>query len=80
MRHDRLGASACDVLVSGDDPEARERVVEIAERIGLKAWHAGPIDNSVVAEALTSVLIFMNRKYAFDGAGIRVVGNPKGAR
>jgi NADPH-dependent F420 reductase len=79
LRHDRLGASACDVLVSGDDPDARDMVVEIAERIGLKAWHAGPIDNSVVAEALTSVLIFMNKKYALDGAGIRVIGKPKEA-
>jgi NADPH-dependent F420 reductase len=77
LRHDRLGASACDVLVSGNDPGARDSVVEIAEKIGLKAWHAGPIDNSVVAEALTSVLIFMNKKYELDGAGIRVVGNPK---
>lgn len=79
LRHDRLGASACDVLVTGDDPAARETVVEIAERIGLKAWHAGPIDNSVVAEALTSVLIFLNKKYELDGAGIRVVGNPRKA-
>lgn len=77
LRHDRPGASTCDVLVTGDDPAARETVVGIAERIGLKAWHAGPIDNSVVAEALTSVLIFMNKKYDLDGAGIRVVGNPK---
>lgn len=77
LRHDRLGAAACDVLVSGDDPAARDTVVEIAEKLGLKAWHAGPIDNSVVAEALTSVLIFMNKKYDLDGAGIRVVGNPK---
>lgn len=77
LRNDRLGASTCDVLVTGDDPAARETVVGIAERIGLKAWHAGPIDNSVVAEALTSVLIFLNRKYDLDGAGIRVVGNPK---
>lgn len=79
LRHDRLGASACDVLVTGDDVAARETVVGIAERIGLKAWHAGPIDNSVVAEALTSVLIFLNKKYNLDGAGIRVVGNPKRA-
>lgn len=67
----------CDVLVAGDDPAARAVVIELAEDIGLKAWHAGPIDNSVVAEALTSVLIFLNKHYKIDGAGIRITGTPK---
>lgn len=62
----------CDVLVSGNDKDAREVVVQIAEELGIKAWHAGPIDNSVVAEALTSVLIFMNKRYKFPGAGIKI--------
>jgi hypothetical protein len=73
LRHDRLSETACDVLVCGNDPAARGSIVEIAQRIGLKAWHAGAIDNSVVAEALTSVLIFMNKRYGLDGAGIRIV-------
>jgi NADPH-dependent F420 reductase len=62
----------CDVLVSGNDKDAREIVVQLAEALGMKAWHAGPIDNSVVAEALTSVLIFMNKRYKFPGAGIKI--------
>ncbi len=65
-----------DVLVCGNDAEARETVISLVEAIGLKGWHAGAIDNSVVAEALTSVLIFINRRYKIDGAGIRVVGEP----
>lgn len=77
LRNDRLGDVTCDVLVCGNDPAARDSIVGIAEKIGLKAWHAGPIDNSVVAEALTSVLIFMNKKYNLDGAGVRIVGNQK---
>jgi NADPH-dependent F420 reductase len=64
-----------DVLVSGDDAEAREAVVQLAQAIGLIAWHAGALDNAVVAEALTSVLIFMNKRYSFDGAGIRICGS-----
>lgn len=64
-----------DVFVCGSDPEAREAVVRIAQGlVGLTAWHADSIDNSVVAEALTSVRIFINKKYAIDGAGIRVAG------
>jgi hypothetical protein len=74
LRNDRLSDVACDVLVCGNDPAARDSIIGIAERIGLKAWHAGPIDNSVVAEALTSVLIFMNKRYGMGGAGIRIAG------
>ncbi len=66
-----------DVLVSGDDKQAREEVLQLAQAIGLAAWHAGPLANAVVAESLTSVLIFMNKQYGFDGAGIRVCGARK---
>ncbi len=66
----------CDVLVCGNDAEARETVVGLAASAGLRAWHAGPIANSVIAEALTSALIFINRHYKIDGAGIRITGDP----
>jgi NADPH-dependent F420 reductase len=69
----------CDVLVCGNDPEAREEVVRLAEAAGLKGWHAGRIENSVIAEALTSALIFINGKYKIDGAGIRITGQGKAA-
>ncbi|HJW25887.1 MAG TPA: NADPH-dependent F420 reductase [Rhodocyclaceae bacterium] len=66
----------CDVLVSGNDADAREFVVRLADEIGFKAWHAGAIDNSAVAEALTSALIFMNKRYGIAGAGIQITGTP----
>lgn len=75
LREDSLEHAQCDVLVTGNDPDARETVIQLSETIGLRAWHAGAIDNSVVAEALTSVLIFLNKKYKFDGAGIMITGN-----
>ena len=65
-----------DVLVCGNDREARALVVALAEAVGLRAWHAGPIENTAVAETLTSVLIFMNRFYKIRGAGIRITGEP----
>ncbi len=74
LRREDLKAVACDVLVCGNDPEARQVVIELAQDIGLTAWHAGTIDNSVVPEALTSILIFLNKKYQFNGAGIRITG------
>lgn len=67
----------CDVLVSGDDEAAREAVCELARAIGLTAWQAGPLANSAAAEALTSVLISINKRYKVpQGAGIRISGVP----
>lgn len=67
----------CDVLVCGDDIAARETVVELARGIGLRAYHAGPICNSVAAEAITSILIAINIRYKVPGAGIRITGVPE---
>jgi 8-hydroxy-5-deazaflavin:NADPH oxidoreductase len=64
----------CDVLVFGDSREARARVVRLAQAAGLRGLHAGPLVNSAAAEALTSVLIFVNKTYAVDGAGVRLTG------
>jgi hypothetical protein len=67
----------CDVLVFGDDRAAREAVLPIVEACGLRALHGGALANSAAAEALTSVLIFLNRTYAVDGAGLRITGHLK---
>ena len=64
----------CDVLVCGDDAAARKRVIELAGLIGLRGIDAGPICNSAAAEALTSILIAINRAYKVAGAGIRITG------
>lgn len=64
----------CDVLVFGDDKSARARVVALADAMGLRGIHGGALVNSAAAEALTSVLIFLNRTYQVDGAGIRITG------
>jgi NADPH-dependent F420 reductase len=66
----------CDVLITGDDPDAREEVVRLATAAGLTAIEAGPLDNAVAAEALTSLLIWINRKYKSPGAGIRITALP----
>jgi NADPH-dependent F420 reductase len=66
----------CDVLVCADDPAAADAVVALTQEIGLTAWNAGPLANSVVAEALTSVLIALNRRYKVPGSGIRITGVP----
>jgi NADPH-dependent F420 reductase len=64
----------CDVLVCGDDKDAREVVVQLANDAGLRGIHAGVLANSAAAEALTSALIAINRHYKVPAAGIRITG------
>jgi 8-hydroxy-5-deazaflavin:NADPH oxidoreductase len=64
----------CDVLVCGDDAEARATTLALVGKMGLRGFDAGPIANSAAAEALTSILIFLNRKYKVPGSGIRITG------
>ena len=64
----------CEVLVSGNDVDARDKVIELAAAAGMRAWHAGPLANSAAAEALTSVLIHINKRYGSDHAGIQMNG------
>lgn len=66
----------CDVLVTGNNKDARQTVIDLAADAGMKAWHAGPIANSAATEALTSVLITLNRQYKIPGAGIVITGEP----
>ena len=61
----------CDVLVFSDDVEARKTVVGLIGDMGLRGLAGGALANSAAAEALTSILIYMNKNYAADGAGIR---------
>lgn len=69
------GAVDCDVLVFGDDQAARAVVIELANAAGTRGIDGGPLANSAAAEALTSVLIGINRRYKVEGgAGIRITG------
>ncbi len=77
LLQDETSKIDCDVLVCGNKRDTRDAVVKLAEAAGLKAWHAGSIDNSAAAEALTSVLIFINRNGGVDHAGIRITGETK---
>ena len=63
----------CDVLVSGNSKEARETVIELVRAVGMRGFHAGPIANAAAAEALTSVIININRAHKCH-AGIRITG------
>lgn len=64
----------CDVLVTGTSKDARAETIKLVQAAGLKGWDAGPIENSVVVEGLTSVLIGINKKYGSTHAGIKITG------
>lgn len=63
----------CDVLVCGDSKDARTAVIELVEAAGMRGFHAGSIANAAAVEAMTSVLIFVNKQYSCH-AGIRLTG------
>jgi coenzyme F420-0:L-glutamate ligase/NADPH-dependent F420 reductase len=73
------GEIDADVLVTGDDAEAVEVVRNLLAELGLRSWHAGPLANSAAAEAMTSVLIQLNRRYKLAQSGLRITGRRKDA-
>lgn len=64
----------CDVLVTGTSKKARQEVLHLVKAAGLIGWDAGPIQNSMVVEGLTSILIYINKQYGSTHAGIRITG------
>ncbi len=68
------GEVACDVLVTGDSKASREIVIKLVQDAGLIGIDAGPIENSVVVEGLTSILIGINKQFGIHDAGIKITG------
>lgn len=64
----------CDVLVCSDDADAKTDVIRLVEAAGMRGIDAGPLVNSIAAEALTPVLLHINKTYGVKGAGIRITG------
>jgi 8-hydroxy-5-deazaflavin:NADPH oxidoreductase len=67
-----------DVLVCADSVEAAEQVIKLVEAAGMNGYYAGDLDNAVVVEGLTSLLISLNKHYG-GHASIGVTGIKKAA-
>ena len=65
---------ACDILVCGGNKDARRQVLGLVQDAGLVGWDAGPIENAMVVEGLTSILIGINIQYKVPSAGIKITG------
>jgi 8-hydroxy-5-deazaflavin:NADPH oxidoreductase len=65
-----------DAFVCGDGPAAKEPALELAQQlVAGRAIDAGPLANSRALEAMTAVLLNVNRRYKTH-AGLRVTGLP----
>ena len=64
----------CDILVTGDDKEAKQTALELTQAAGMRGIDAGPLVNSSVSEGLTALLIGINIRNKVKGSGIRITG------
>jgi NADPH-dependent F420 reductase len=67
----------CDVLVCGNDREARQTVMRLVEQMGLHPIDAGLAFNARVVESLTALLIGLNIRHKVKGSGVRITGLPE---
>ncbi len=64
----------CDVLVCGNDAGAKQTALQLIQDAGMRGFDAGPVENAIVVEGLTSVLLAINKRHKIKGAGIRITG------
>lgn len=64
----------CDILVCGNDLDAKKRVMALIEKMGTKAYNAGLAESARCIEAITPILIRLNisKDVPFSHAGIRI--------
>jgi NADPH-dependent F420 reductase len=65
----------CDCLISGDDQEAKQEVMVLAEKIpGVRAIDCGALENARIFEKIKPLLINLNIRNKIKLAGIRITG------
>ena len=66
----------CDVLICSDDEDAKQIAMTLADAAGMRGIDGGPLANAIVAEALTPLLLGLNKRYGVKGVGVRFTGLP----
>lgn len=65
----------CDILVCGDNEAAKKTLFPLIQLIdGLRPVDAGPLEMARVTEAMTALLISVNRRYRVKHSGVRITG------
>jgi NADPH-dependent F420 reductase len=67
-------AIEADGLICGDDADAKARASEVVRALGVRAIDAGALRNASILEALTPLLIDINRRNKVKTAGVRITG------
>lgn len=64
----------CDVLVCGNDLDAKNAVRDVLSKIGITSYNAGTAESARCIEAITPILIRLNisKEVPFSHAGIRI--------
>ena len=77
LLRDPKHAIDCDILVCGNDADARKVVMGLVSKMGMHPIDVGPAESARVVESLTSMLIRLNIRNKVKGAGIRLTGLPR---
>jgi NADPH-dependent F420 reductase len=65
----------CDVLVCGNDENAKKIVLDLVKGIvGARGFDAGALENSRTIEQITALLVSLNIRYKVKSAGLRITG------
>ncbi len=62
------------VLVCADDDEARRDAIGVIQSAGLVGIDAGPLRHARIIEAMTGILIHVNKTYGVKSSGLRITG------
>jgi len=66
---------SCDVVVCGDDADAKRKVMKLVERIAnVRAIDGGPLRNSRLVEPVVALLVELTRRHRVPGVSIRFEG------
>jgi hypothetical protein len=64
----------CDVLICGNDEAAKDQVIALTKDLGMRGIDAGLLQNAIAIEALTPVLLYINKKYKVKSSGVVITG------
>lgn len=63
-----------DVLLSGDDANAKETAAELIRAIGMRSVDAGGLEQAHTLEQLAGLLLSLNKRYRRPDLGITIAG------
>ena len=70
----RPQAIQSDVLVCGNNDEAKRESIRLIRLLGMRGVDCGPITNAMAIEALTPVLLGINQRYRVKASGVKITG------